>query len=305
MDVEPSASNSRHPVRAWPWLGMLLLTSQLASAGSEPNAVTVGGVGVGLAEVQRAVEDCRARALAPLSESELARCVNEGPAFAWLLSRSEAATKARSSLGFKAAERDVLSSALLEAVATQAAARQPVPASSLAAAAATLNRPERVRIFRILVADEAAARGAIERLGSVVTPSSFRAVCREVSLDKATAERGGDLGFVAANGSTDVPEVAADPALFDAARSLADGELLRTPVAEGQRFAVVWRRGHLPAIVAPDERVHALAEASWQRQVGQTANDSLVAELRKRGVREFHADRLELLRGAGRMFPLH
>jgi peptidyl-prolyl cis-trans isomerase C len=39
-----------------------------------------------------------------------------------------------------------------------------------------------------------------------------------------------------------------DPVLFAAAARVKDGEMVGEPVKEGDAFAVVWRRGTLPAV---------------------------------------------------------
>jgi hypothetical protein len=125
---------------------------------------------------------------------------------------------------------------------------------------AAWKKPERLRLFRILVASREQALALITELGKKA-PADFRAAARTSSLDKASHERGGDLGFVAADGTTDVPGVSADPALFVAARAVADGAFVPEPVAEGARFAVVWRRGSLPESQMPEADARAWASA--------------------------------------------
>jgi len=120
--------------------------------------------------------------------------------------------------------------------------------------------PERLRLSRILVASREQAVSLIAELGKK-TPADFRSAARSSSLDKASHERGGDLGFVAADGTTDVPGVTADPALFAAARSVPDGAFVAEPVAEGVNFAVVWRRGSLAASQWSEEEARAWASA--------------------------------------------
>ena len=72
---------------------------------------------------------------------------------------------------------------------------------------------------------------------------------RARSLDKATAMRGGDLGFVRADGTTDVPRVRVDPA---ALRRRGQGEGRRpgsrARCARATSWAAIWRRGSLPEI---------------------------------------------------------
>ena len=49
------------------------------------------------------------------------------------------------------------------------------------------------------------------------------------------------------DGASNEPGVRVDPAVVQAARTVADGALVPQPVAEGDFFAVVWRRGTMPA----------------------------------------------------------
>src|SRR5690606_4375467 len=114
-------------------------------------------------------------------------------------------------------------------------------------------KPLRIRLFRILVASKSEAEEVLEELGSPTSIEPFRKIARAHSFDTATHERGGDLGFVWPNGSTDIPQVSAEPALYQAALQLKDGELAQEPIAEGDRFAVLWRRGSLAATTPSDE----------------------------------------------------
>ncbi len=108
-------------------------------------------------------------------------------------------------------------------------------------------RPLRIRIFRLLTSTKEDATRVLNLIQSPLDVTQFRALCRQHSIDKATHERGGDLGFVWPDGSTDVPQVRAEPALYEAALPLAEGQLLEEPIAEGDHWAIVWRRGSLPA----------------------------------------------------------
>lgn len=120
--------------------------------------------------------------------------------------------------------------------------------------------PERFRLFRILVTDRERAKALLEGLGSDTTVAQFRELCRKHTSDDATRERGGDLGFVWPDGTTDVPQLRADAGLYAAASTIPDGGFVPEPVAEGEQFAVVWRRGTLPARSVAPERARALAQ---------------------------------------------
>jgi hypothetical protein len=141
-------------------------------------------------------------------------------------------------------------------------------------------KPLRIRIFRILVSTEEAAKDVLGKLKATTTIADFRKLARDLSIDRATNERGGDLGFVWPDGSTDVPQVSADPALYTAARELVDGEFSKAPVKEGKHFAVLWRRGTLPAQLA-EESSRDLARVRLLEENAASAAASLLSQLAK------------------------
>lgn len=112
------------------------------------------------------------------------------------------------------------------------------------------NTPRRIKLWRILVRDEAAAKkilGAVK--GSELEGANrWNKHARDDSIDKSTNMRDGDLGFVSPDGQTEMPQLRVDPALFTAAEKVKDGELVPEPVKEGDNWAVVWRRGSLEAV---------------------------------------------------------
>ena len=161
------------------------------------------------------------------------------------------------------------------------AARGPDDASS----------PRALELSRILVRTEAEARALIAEL-STAERARFGQLARESSIDDSTSKRGGYLGWVAADGQTDVPELRVAPELFRAAESAADGELLGEPVREAQGFAVVWRRASRPERAStPAERQRDLA-ARWAAEHHASAERALLEALRQRELHEFHPDRL-------------
>ncbi len=70
--------------------------------------------------------------------------------------------------------------------------------------------PRRIRIWRILVKDEALAKRIIAESRGPGGPSRWSNFAREHSLDTATKLRDGDLGFVRPDGSTEAPSVRVD-----------------------------------------------------------------------------------------------
>jgi peptidyl-prolyl cis-trans isomerase C len=107
--------------------------------------------------------------------------------------------------------------------------------------------------------------------------------------------RGGILGFVAEDGTTDVPQLAVDPVLFAAAAKVKDGDLVPEPVREGERFAAVWRRGTSPKVSRSleDARAHIvflLREERLQKRVAD-----IVARARAETVKDENPALLEAL----------
>jgi len=103
--------------------------------------------------------------------------------------------------------------------------------------------PERLAISRILVATAAEAEAVIGAFKADATYTNWEKLAREKSIDKATSMRGGNLGFLAPDGRSNEAGVTAPPELVRAAGAVRDGELVPTPVKEGEGFAVIWRRG--------------------------------------------------------------
>jgi peptidyl-prolyl cis-trans isomerase C len=113
---------------------------------------------------------------------------------------------------------------------------------------ARFDTPPRIGIFRILCATRAEADAVLAQARARGGLASWNELAREKSIDKTTSLRGGNLGFVAADGSTSEATVRVNPAVFVAADRVKDGEIVSEPVAEGSQWGVVWRRGSVPAI---------------------------------------------------------
>lgn len=157
--------------------------------------------------------------------------------------------------------------------------------------------PERVLVHRILCATRGEAEAVLAKLKADPRPEAFTELARAQSIDKATHLRGGSLGFLADDGTSHEAGLRADPVLVAAARSVKDGELVPTPVAEGPHFAVVARRGTSPA------RRRSLEDATPQireliaRERFDTRVNDRVKALEARLLRESHPDlvaRIEL-----------
>jgi hypothetical protein len=154
-------------------------------------------------------------------------------------------------------------------------------------------KPEGILIWRILVDDPDLARRILDDAKGTGGPDRWRSLAREHSLDTATNMRGGTLGFVHADGKTDVPQLEVDPALYSAAASVKDGELVPKPITEGKHLAVVWRRGTRPARAIPLETVETRLSQVLLRQRLDSAIRLLIEKLRKDHVTNLNGERIE------------
>jgi peptidyl-prolyl cis-trans isomerase C len=155
--------------------------------------------------------------------------------------------------------------------------------------------PRRVRIWRILVADEALAKKIIAESQGAGGPKRWSDFARESSLDTATKFRDGDLGFVRPDGNTDTPRVRVDPALFAAVDKLSDGQLVPEPLKMPGGFAVVWRRGSLPPIARTVAEETPAIRTLLKRERLEHARQALLDDLRKQRVTGLDTQLLETL----------
>jgi len=157
---------------------------------------------------------------------------------------------------------------------------------------ARFETPKRLRLWRIQVADEATAKDILAQSKGTDGPKHWSDLAREKSLDKATSQRGGELGFVRADGSTDVPRIQVDPAVFAAADKVSDGTLVAQPIHEGDRWSVIWRRGSVEANKRTLEDESASIRQILERRRVDKARQELMTELRKNNLKESHPELL-------------
>jgi peptidyl-prolyl cis-trans isomerase C len=150
---------------------------------------------------------------------------------------------------------------------------------------ASFDSPERAHLSRILVRSRAEADAVLSAAKADLSVAKWNDLAREKSLDKATNQRGGNLGFVAPDGTSNQAGLTVDPALVRAASGVKDGELVPSPVEEGEHFAVVWRRGTVPASKRSVEEAEAQIRTTLYRQRTEGAEKALIEELRKKHVR--------------------
>jgi peptidyl-prolyl cis-trans isomerase C len=152
---------------------------------------------------------------------------------------------------------------------------------------------ERYQIWRILCPTREEAQTVLEMVTKAPSPKTFSDVARDHSQDKATRLRGGNIGFVTEDGSSNEPGLRVDPAVVRAARTVRDGDVVPHPVPEGDSFAVVWRRGTLAASKRAIGDVAAqIRETVWSGRV-KSETDRLVSRLRASNVRDLNAALLD------------
>ncbi|MCC6217142.1 MAG: peptidyl-prolyl cis-trans isomerase [Polyangiaceae bacterium] len=155
--------------------------------------------------------------------------------------------------------------------------------------------PRRLRLSRLLVADRALAERLLAQVSAPGGVAKWAELVREHSLDKATSLREGNLGFVRPDGQTDVPQVRVEVSLFEAALAVKDGELVKEPVKEGDRWALVWRRGSLEAVNRTVEQEERPIRQLLTRKRLDDAMTGLADRLRAEHVKDVNESLLELV----------
>ncbi len=186
--------------------------------------------------------------------------------------------------------KENLRNALTSQLRAQGADPQQIPAEEVAryyeANRERFQGTERIQVWRILVATREEAQKILDEVKKPGSEARWKEIAREKSLDKATSERGGDLGFLAPDGHSHEVSVKADQALHAAASRLKDGEICPEPVQEEKQWAVLWRRGSLPAMQRPLEVEAPAIRALLARQKLESALKEATEKLRKELVRD-------------------
>lgn len=155
--------------------------------------------------------------------------------------------------------------------------------------------PERINLWRILCKTKDLAATVLEAARKEPTIAKYNDLARDHSIDKATNLRGGNLGFVGPDGASNEAGVKVDPALVKAAQSVKDGEFVPQPVAEGDHFAVVWRRGTVPPNRRSVDESSAQIRAALFRERTELAEKKLIDDLRAKHVKEVNTGLLGLI----------
>lgn len=193
------------------------------------------------------------------------------------------------------------SDATLRALRQQAAARTAaeVPAADVAAwyeaNKVRFDTPERINVWRILCATADEARTVAAAAKADLSIPKYQDLARDHSVDRATKYRGGNLGFLAPDGTSSEAGLKVDPALVKAVAAMKDGDLSSEPVAEGSGFAVLWRRTTVPATHRALADVEPQIRATLFRERTEGAEKKLIDELRAKHLKDYDAEPLKII----------
>lgn len=160
---------------------------------------------------------------------------------------------------------------------------------------ARFDSPERINLWRILCKSREEAITVLESARRDPSIAKYNDLAREHSIDKATNLRGGNLGFVGPDGASNEAGVKVDPVLVKAAQSVKDGELVAQPITEGAAYAVVWRRGTVPANRRSPEESAAQIRSALFRERTEAAEKKLIDDLRVRNVKDVNEGLLGII----------
>jgi hypothetical protein len=268
------------------------------SAQDLSTAVRVGPSFVDAGTLSSALSECEQHA----AHMSAVSCVDTFFVPKWLMEAEAERSGLAKSQALRHVRADILHARLVETLAAQLPSLTEEDIDEyLKKHQRDFEKPLRIRIYRILLDTEEDARSLLQKVTATTNLTDFRAWARDHSIDRATNQRAGDLGFVWPDGSTDIPQVSAETTLYQAALTLEDGEIGKEPVREGPRYAVIWRRGSLPAVSMNEQsRMIARLRLGEQRTEAQLRkiltdssalvrgrNDELLGKLRRNGVTLF------------------
>lgn len=282
-----------------PALCLLLSASAVFAADQKPVA-QVGSESISAETLTRKLARLPAfqRAALGSDPNQLKKQVLEGELIPELLFAQEAARlKLNEQPLPKRRERDLLRDAMERELRKEAQAKAPISDAEIhsyfEANRSRFEIPRRLRVWRILLDDEALAKKIIADSKGTDGIQRWSQYARENSLDKATHLRNGDLGFVHPDGNTDAPTLRVDPIIFSEADKLGDGDVSPEPIKEGGHFAVLWRRGSLKAMTRTVAQEQGSIRQVLERKRVEEARDALLATLRAKYVTNVNEAALE------------
>lgn len=135
--------------------------------------------------------------------------------------------------------------------------------------------PARVRIRHIQLATQAEANGVRRRL---VKGGLWDDLCKQVSQDKVSKDRGGLLGYVSKEADL-VPGIGSAPAIVAAAFSLKEGEVSQ-PLKGPKGWHLIQADNREEASVQPFDQVKAQIQRDLESKVVENFSNALTDSLR-------------------------
>jgi peptidyl-prolyl cis-trans isomerase C len=202
--------------------------------------------------------------------------------------------------------RGALRSLMLERLRAETSTEAPVSAADVKAYyeanASRFKTPARVGIWRIQVGKREQALEILKELRTDPSARHWNELAREHSLDKATAMRGGSLGYVGPDGTSSGGEKVGAAVLAAVAR-VPDGTLVPEPVQEGDRWDVLFRDQSSKAVERSIELETPAIRHLVARERATERIKLLLDKLRAKYVTELHAEVLTRARAPHRATP--
>jgi peptidyl-prolyl cis-trans isomerase C len=161
--------------------------------------------------------------------------------------------------------------------------------------AAKYHAPPRIAIWQIIVPKREDALDVLAEMKKDPSPKHWSDLARDRSMDKVSNMHGGNLGFVAPDGTTNEPGVKAAPEVVKAAEGVKDTEIVPEPVKVGDLWAVVWRRQGMKAVDRPVELEAGSIRQMILHERTEAKIKETLADLRKGGLGEHKPELLELI----------
>ena len=168
-------------------------------------------------------------------------------------------------------------------------------------------RPPQVRASHIVVKTQAEAEKLIADLEKNKNDNRyFREQAKKLSIDPATKEKGGDLGYFSEDGSKSQEGEKIDQTVAEAAWALKNvGDITETPVQSDTGFHVVKMTNKRPKLDRSFESVKRMIESRLLRQKRKESLDKFVEKLRAKADIQLFEENLEKVEvpGGGPMMP--
>jgi peptidyl-prolyl cis-trans isomerase C len=161
--------------------------------------------------------------------------------------------------------------------------------------------PHRLNVWRILVDSESEARDILREMkkDADLDTKKWSQLARDKSVDKGSAMRSGNIGYLNPDGTTGEPELQYSSGIFEAADKVKDGELVPDPIKEGDKWAVVWRKQGMRAVSRSLEGEATHIRATILDERIRKAIDDLVSKLRSEHVSEVHPELCDMVTVSG------